>query len=107
MLDVTLEVPLGLLDVGRLFQRDDAGTARVQVFSEALNGAALTGGIAALEDNQNLLASRLSPELQLQQLNLQSSLFLLVCLAAELGVVGVALLPCLRSFVVLLIQRTG
>ena len=102
MLDVTLEVPLGLLDIGRLLQCDHASATGVQVFGKTLDGAALTRCVTTFEDNQNLLAGGLSPELQLQQLNLQGALFLLVCLAAKLGVVGVALLPCLRGFVVLL-----
>ena len=107
VLDVTLEVPLGLLDVGRLLQRHNASATGVQVLGEALDGAALTCCVAAFEDNQNLLTGGLRPELQLQQLNLQGALFLLVCLTAELGVVGVTLLPCLRGFVVLLVLAEG
>ena len=107
VLDVTLEVPLSLLDIGRLLQCHNASATGVQVLGEALDGATLTCCVTAFEDDEDLLTGGLSPELQLQQLNLQGTLFLLVCLTAELGVVGVTLLPCLRGFVVLLVLAEG
>ena len=66
MLDVALEVPLGLLDVSRLLQRHNTSATGVQVLGETLDGAALTCCVAAFEDNQNLLTGGLRPELQLQ-----------------------------------------
>jgi hypothetical protein len=41
---------------------------------EALDGAALAGGIAALEQDDDALARLLHPGLQLQQLGLQNEL---------------------------------
>ena len=51
MLNVTLEVPLGLLDIGRLFQCDHASATGVQVLGETLDGAALTCCVTTFEDN--------------------------------------------------------
>ena len=63
MLDVALEVPLGLLDIGRLLQCDNASATGVQVLGEALNGATLTCCVTALKDDEDLLTGGLSPEL--------------------------------------------
>ena len=52
MFDVALEVPLVLFSLGGLGERDHAGVPDVDVFVEALDSAAFTGGIAALEDNE-------------------------------------------------------
>lgn len=51
VLDVALEVPLAALPVVRFFERHDAHAARIGVLGEALDGPALAGGIAALEQD--------------------------------------------------------
>jgi hypothetical protein len=71
ILDIALEVPLGALALIGLFERHDAGAARVQMLHEALDGAALAGGIAALEDDDDALARLLHPVLDLEKLDLQ------------------------------------
>ena len=52
---VALEVPLAALVLGGLFERDDARAARVEVLHEALDRAALAGGVAAFEQDDDLL----------------------------------------------------
>ena len=71
VLDVTLEIPLAALGVGRLGQRDDLGAARIEIFGEALDGAALAGGVAALEKHDDSFAGFLDPGLHFDQLDLQ------------------------------------
>jgi hypothetical protein len=78
VLHVALEVPLAALELGGLLQRDHARAARVQVLHEALDRAALAGGVAALEQDHHLLAGLLDPGLQLEQLDLQAVLLLFV-----------------------------
>ena len=54
--DIALEIPLpGLAFVG-LGQGHDAGRTRVQVLAHAFDGAALAGGVAALEDHDQASA---------------------------------------------------
>ena len=93
VLDVALEVPLGLLALARLLQRHDLGAARVEVLHEALDRAALAGRVPALEEDDHLLAARLHPVLQLEQLDLQQPLGALVLVPAQPLVVRVALPP--------------
>ncbi|MNN72783.1 hypothetical protein D3C81_1888470 [compost metagenome] len=90
MLDIALEIPLALFLLGRLLQRDDARTPRVQVLHEALDGATLACRIPPFEQHYHALAGVLDPALYLQQLDLQRVLGLLVFLAAHAGRVGVA-----------------
>src|SRR5271166_2796172 len=45
MLDVALEIPLRALALARLLQRHNARAARVEMLHEALDGAALAGGV--------------------------------------------------------------
>jgi hypothetical protein len=71
VLHVALEIPLAAFQFRGLFQRDDAGAPRVQVFHEALDGAALARRVAALEQDHHLLAGFLDPGLQLEQFDLQ------------------------------------
>jgi hypothetical protein len=71
VLDVALEVPLAALHLAGLFQRHHARAARVEVLHEALDGAALAGGVAALEQDDHALAGFLDPGLQLEQFDLQ------------------------------------
>ena len=49
VLHVTLEIPLAALGVGGAFKGHHAGAAGVEVFHEALDGAALAGRVAAFE----------------------------------------------------------
>ena len=67
--DVALEVPLAQLGRGRLGQRDDARTARVEVLDEPLDRAALAGRVATLEDDHVL-----APESWAQYWNFSSSI---------------------------------
>ena len=69
--DVALEVPLAALDLARLFQRHHARAARIEVLHEALDGAALAGRVAPLEQDHHALAGLLHPGLQLEQFDLQ------------------------------------
>lgn len=93
MWHVPLEVPLGTLPLGGLLQRDHACTARVQVFHEPLDGAALTRGVPSLEENDMPRAGALAPVLQFEQLDLQQPLLEFVLVAAHPLVVRVVLPP--------------
>ena len=88
--DVALEIPLAAFLVGRLLQRHDARAARIQVLHEALDRAALAGGVAALEQDDDLLPGLLDPGLQLEQFDLQPVLLALVALARQQVLVRVA-----------------
>ena len=90
VLRIALEVPLAALDLAGFFQRDDARTARVQVFHETLDRAALAGRVAAFEEDQQALAAVLDPGLQLQQFHLQLVLLRLVGLARHQVAVRIA-----------------
>jgi hypothetical protein len=83
MLDIALEVPLRALAVGGLGQRDDTGHARIEVLHEALDGAALAGGVAALKQHHHLLAGVLDPALGLEQFDLKFGLLLFIGGAAH------------------------
>ncbi len=63
------------------------------MFGEPLDRSALPGGIPAFEDDADLFAAFLDPQLQLQQLDLQLALGLLILFATELLVIGIALFP--------------
>src|SRR6202007_2137317 len=56
MLDIALHEDLRLLPVGRRRQRDDAKHARADAPGDRLDGAALAGGIAPLEDDDDAQA---------------------------------------------------
>ncbi len=56
VLDVTLKVPLASFGFGRLFQRDDPRAMRIQMLHEALDCAALAGGIAPFEQDDDAFA---------------------------------------------------
>ena len=70
--DVALEVPLRLLALGRARQRDDAGDARVEVLGDALDRAALAGGVATFEDDHDAAARDPHPLLHLHELGLEA-----------------------------------
>ena len=78
---VALHVQLRLLAVGRRGQRDDAEHAGADALGDGADGAALAGGIAALEDHDDAEALVLDPLLELAELGLEPPEFLLVHLA--------------------------
>ena len=69
--DVALEVPLRALALGRLVQRDDPAVAGVEPLDDPLDGPALAGGVAPLEDHDDPQALVADPLLQADQLDLQ------------------------------------
>ena len=71
MFDVALEVPLGLLALRRRGQRDDLGGAGVETLGDPLDRPALAGGVAALEDHDDLEAPVADVLLLLDQLDLE------------------------------------
>ena len=81
MFDAALEVPLAALHLAGFLKRDHARTARVQVFHETPDRAALAGGVAPFEQDHDALATVLHRGLQLQELDLQAILLPLVVLA--------------------------
>ena len=85
MRDIALEVPLGLFPLGRRAQRHHPAHAGVQTRGDALDGAALAGGVAAFEDHHDAQPFGLDPLLQLDQLDLQIAQFVLVELHRQLG----------------------
>ena len=93
VLDVPLEVPLATLSLGGLGQGHDSRPTRVEVLHEPLDGAALAGRVAPLEQDDQALVGVLDPLLELQQLDLQQPLHSLVVLAGHPLPVGVALPP--------------
>ena len=76
-----------------VLQRHHPGAPRVQVLDEALDRAALAGGVAALEQHHHPLPGVLDPGLHLQQLDLQAAFDDHVLLAAHPLLVRVVLLP--------------
>jgi hypothetical protein len=63
------------------------------VLHEALDAAALARGVATFEQHDEPLLRLLDPALRLQELDLQQPLRLLVLLATQALVVGIALAP--------------
>ena len=90
VVDVALEVPLAALGVAGRRQRDDAGAARVEVLGQRPDGAALAGGVAALEHHDDAPALGAHPGLRLHELELAGVVGLLVFLLVQPGPVGVA-----------------
>jgi hypothetical protein len=73
----------------------------VEVFHEALDGAALAGRVPAFEEDDHPLPGFLDPGLELEQLDLQAVLLLLVGLAGHQVLVGVgAFAPAFGEFIV-------
>jgi phosphoserine phosphatase len=89
VLHIALEVPLATLGFSGLLQRHHTRTAGVQVLHEALDGAALAGGVAALEQDHHALPGLLDPGLQLEQFDLQAVLLLLVAACATSGLTDI------------------
>src|SRR3546814_7988800 len=67
------------------------------MLGESLDRPALTGSIATFEDDEHLLTGFLDPQLQLEQLDLQTPLLPLVLAARHLLLVRIALLPGIRE----------
>jgi hypothetical protein len=90
--DVTLEIPLGALAVVGRRQRRHPAHARVQALRDALDDAALAGGIAALEQDHHLVPGVHHPVLQLDQFGLQAEQLAEVALARRIfhALVGIA-----------------
>jgi hypothetical protein len=82
--DVTLEVPLRALALGRGGQRGDSPGARARALGDALDDAALACRVAALEDDDRAQALDLDVLLQQDELALQALELLLEELALEL-----------------------
>ncbi len=71
MLDIALQEQLGLLAIGWGGQGDHAEDARTDFFRHCLDRAALAGGIAALEQDDDAELLFLHPLLQVTELDLQ------------------------------------
>src|SRR5262249_10321107 len=82
--DVALEVPLPGLAFRGLGQRGDSHLPRIEGLGDPLDHAALAGGVAALEDDDEALAFHARPLLHLHELCLETQELLLVELAWEL-----------------------
>jgi hypothetical protein len=85
MRDIALEVPLVLLALGGGGQGDDAGDTRIEPLHDALDGAALAGRIAALEQDHHLELLVDDPVLQTNQFMLQAEQFPEIGLTLETG----------------------
>jgi hypothetical protein len=72
MRNVTLEIPLRALALVRRRQRRDAADPRIEPLGDALDDAALAGGIATLENHHHLELLVLHPALQFHQFALQA-----------------------------------
>src|SRR5207302_5385885 len=81
--DVALEVPLGVFAIARLAGSHDPHLARAQVRHDALDRAVLAGGVAPLEDHEQLAAVRDHVTMQLDQLDLQAAQLPRVFLLAD------------------------
>src|SRR5215831_7268886 len=93
VLDVTLEIPLPALTLGRDVERDDPRGAGIKMLHETLYRTAFAGGVTAFKDNDNTAARILDPVLQLEQFHLQQPLQVIVFLAAQSLGVGVLFAP--------------
>ena len=72
MRNVTLEIPLRALALVRRRKRRDAAHPRIEPLGDALDDAALAGGIASLENHHHLELVVLHPGLQFYQFTLQT-----------------------------------
>ena len=69
---VTLEVPFTERTLRRFFQSNDACSAGIEMLHEATDGAALSGCVAAFEQNNDFLSSLLDPVLKFQKLGIKT-----------------------------------
>ena len=84
LLDIALQEQLGFLAVGRRGQGADTENPRAHLFGKGLDGAALAGGVASLEQDDHLQLLGLDPFLQMAKLDLELFQLLLVVLALHL-----------------------
>src|SRR5882762_5964960 len=84
MRGVALEVPLRPLALVGGGQGSDAADPRIKALGDALDDAALAGGVAAFEDDDHLELVVLNPVLQLDEFALQAEQLLEVNLAVQL-----------------------
>jgi len=89
VVDVTLEIPLAAFRLGRFLERHDARAPGVQVLHETLDGAALAGGVTALEQRHDALPRFLDPALHLQEFDLELLFMDVVGLTGHPRLVGV------------------
>ena len=85
VLHVTLQVHLRLFAVRRSRQRDESEDARAHAFGDRLDGPALAGRVAPLEDHDHPQSLELHPLLQAAEFGLELAQFLLVLFAFHLG----------------------
>jgi hypothetical protein len=81
--NITLEVPLCPLPFGRQWESHHARHPRVQSEGDRLDGSALAGGVAALEDDDDLEPTGADPFLELDELHLEHRELRPVLLAGE------------------------
>ncbi len=72
MRHIALKIPLALFPLGRRGQGDDAATARVKALGDSFDHPALSGGIAAFEQNDQFVIGGLHPILQSDQFGLKA-----------------------------------
>src|SRR5690242_18273146 len=93
MFDVTLEIPLPPLALGRDRKCDYPRVTGIQMFHETLYGTALARRVTALKDHYNAAARILDPVLQLQQFHLERALQVIVFITAQPLGVGILFAP--------------
>ena len=71
MRHIALEVPAGLVALAGRAQRDGPRDARIEILAHALDGSALSGGVAPFEDHDDPRAGVLYPCLHVDELGLQ------------------------------------
>ena len=90
MTDIALEIPFAALALGGFGQGDGAGVPRVEMTGEAADGAALAGGVASLENDDETLIVCTHPFLQLHQLQLQPAQLFAIGPFGNGRVIGIA-----------------
>src|SRR5687768_11795298 len=90
MRDVSLEVPLPGLVLGRLGECDDAALARVEMLLDRADRAALAGAVAPFEQHDDARAGDGRPAREADQLALHRLECLEVLLSLELAHPGVS-----------------
>src|SRR6056297_1286604 len=90
VVDITLEIPLCGLGVGGFGERHHPRAARVEVLAEPLDGAALSGGIAPLEDDGHARTGLARPVLEFDQFDLEVLKFLFIDLLGHAFGIGKA-----------------
>jgi hypothetical protein len=78
MLQIALEVPLGLFALARLGKRHDAALTGIHSLGNRRDGAALAGGIPPLDQHHQALAGLLQPPRHAVEFDLQLFQFLFV-----------------------------